>query len=239
MNERKSFGDQLEAFFEGKGFYIVLFLCAAVIGVSTWVLMTGTDVDDKISDVRSAGVVVTPGIVESTAEPQKDASPAPQNTPAPTPVILPESNNVSPVWNETSAGEELFIWPVSGETITPYSVDSLLYDRTMEDWRVHGGIDIAAPLGEHVLAACGGQVVAVVSDTMYGTTVIIKHSDGVESIYSNLASKPTVYEGDTVTAGQVIGGVGDTAICESAIGTHLHFSMRRDGDSIDPAEYLP
>ena len=41
MKGKKSFGSQLEAFFEGKGFYIVLFLCAAVIGVSAWVLMIG------------------------------------------------------------------------------------------------------------------------------------------------------------------------------------------------------
>jgi len=240
MKERKSFGDQLEAFFEGKGFYIVLFLCAAVIGVSAWVLMMGTNVEDKIGDIKSAGVVVSPVLPETTAKPAESAAPTPTNQPTNTPVVLTESENVAQVWNENSEqAEEIFIWPVSGQTVTPYAVDNLIYDRTMEDWRVHGGIDISADLGEHVLAVSGGEVAAVINDTMYGTTVIIRHADGLESIYSNLASQPTVYEGDKVKVGQVIGGVGDTAICESALSAHLHFSMRKDGDSVNPENYLP
>ena len=67
MKEKKGFGDQLEAFFEGKGFYIVLFLCAAVIGVSAWTLVAGTDVETRINDIEAAGIVVTPGAAASAA----------------------------------------------------------------------------------------------------------------------------------------------------------------------------
>ncbi|MGE4353393.1 MAG: peptidoglycan DD-metalloendopeptidase family protein [Oscillospiraceae bacterium] len=241
MKEKKSFGNQLEAFFEGKGFYIVLFLCAAVIGVSAWVLIMGTNVDDSIGDIGSAGVVVTtPGPV-ATATPQV-TTPEPSSvaTPSPTPVTLPESNNTVQVWNENSGSTStLFVRPVNGETITPYSVDALIYDQTMEDWRAHSGIDIAAPLGTHVLAVSAGEVTSVESDPMYGTTVVISHANGVESIYANLAAQPTVYVGDKVSAGDVIGAIGDTAICESAIETHLHFAMRANGSSVDPENYLP
>ena len=235
MKERKGFSTQLEAFFEGKGFYIVLFLCAAVIGVSAWVLMMGTDVEERINDTRVAGVVVSPGIPGKTVE-----TPAPTAVPTakPTPVLLPENSPAAEVWHEENT-PELFVWPVNGEEITPYAVENLIYDATMEDWRVHGGVDISAPLGTQVLAASAGKVTAVLSDAMYGTTVIIEHSGGLESIYSNLAGQPTVYEGDSVSAGDIIGAIGDTAACESALGTHLHFSMRCDGRAADPNKYLP
>ena len=88
MKEKKGFGDQLEAFFEGKGFYIVLFLCAAVIGVSAWTLVAGTDVETRINDIEAAGIVVTPGAAAS-------AAPIPSATPRPEPVQTPCTGNHS------------------------------------------------------------------------------------------------------------------------------------------------
>jgi murein DD-endopeptidase MepM/ murein hydrolase activator NlpD len=237
MNEnRKSFGAQLEAFFEGKGFYIVLFLCAAVIGVSAWVLAMGTHVEQQFSDIRSAGVAVTaPERVEASTEPTM--APVILSEPSAAPTIQNGEEAVS-VWVEKTP-EMLFVWPVVGDIVTPYAVDSLIYDRTMADWRTHGGIDISAPLGTHVLAAANGKVTSVEADPLYGTTVTIEHGDGVESIYANLSAQPTVYVGDSVSVGDVIGAVGSTAIGESALGTHLHFSMRAGGESADPLDYLP
>ena len=240
MKEKKGFGDQLEAFFEGKGFYIVLFLCAAVIGVSAWTLVAGTDVETRINDIEAAGIVVTPGAAASAAPiPSATPRPEPVQTPAPetTPVDAAEGGSAE-VWNEEPASD-LFVWPVNGEIVTPYSVNSLVYDATMEDWRAHSGIDISAPIGTYVLAVSAGEVKSVESDPMYGTTVVIEHSGGVESVYSGLASQPTVYPGDSVSAGTVIGAVGDTAVCESALGAHLLFAMTENGENTDPAGYLP
>ena len=96
MKEKKGFGDQLEAFFEGKGFYIVLFLCAAVIGVSAWTLVAGTDVETRINDIEAAGIVVTPGAAASAAPiPSATPRPEPVQTPAPetTPVDAAEGGS--------------------------------------------------------------------------------------------------------------------------------------------------
>ncbi len=239
MKEKKGFGDQLEAFVEGKGFYIGLFLCAAVIGVSAWTLMVGTDVDDRISEVGVAGVVVTPEAENTPAPSTAPESAKPQTTPAPAPTeaMSPDDGESAQVWSENSPA--LFVWPVNGDIVTPYSVDKLLYDQTMQDWRAHSGIDISAPIGTYVLAVSEGEVSAIEDDEMYGTTVVIAHPSGVESVYSGLAAQPTVAVGDSVKAGDVIGAVGDTAMCESALGAHLHFVMREDGKNIDPQEYLP
>jgi len=69
--------------------------------------------------------------------------------------------------------------------------------------------------------------------------VEITHGAGLVSIYANLAAVPTVAAGEQVTVGQVIGAVGDTALCEIGEVYHLHFAMRCNGESVDPADWLP
>ena len=109
----------------------------------------------------------------------------------------------------------------------------------MADWRVHNGIDLAAEAGSRVIAASSGTVEEVRNDDLYGTTVVIDHGNGLKSIYSNLAGTPAVAKGDTVSAGSVIGSVGDTAEAEIGEVAHLHFEMTKDGAEVDPADYLP
>ena len=71
-----------------------------------------------------------------------------------------------------------------------------------------------------------------------GTIVTFDHGDGYHATYANLQARPTVEAGDSVTAGQVIGAVGTTAAAEAARGPHLHFSVEKDGDVVDPRQYL-
>lgn len=238
MKKKKSLGASLESFFEGKGFYIVLFLCAGVISVSAWVLMTGTNVNEPIGDVGYIGATVTPEIIKITPAPEDSTTI--EIEPVPTPVVLPEVETVPEaaieVFTETT---QLFVWPVAGETITEYSVDALVFNETMQDWRTHDAIDIAAAIGTQVMAVSNGEVISIENDVLYGTTVVIKHANDVESIYSNLATQPTVSVGDSVSVGQVIGSVGDTAMCESSLENHLHFALKEAGKSIDPQIYLP
>ena len=68
---------------------------------------------------------------------------------------------------------------------------------------------------------------------------VIRHRDGLESVYANLAATPTVAVGDQVVVGQVIGAVGDTALCEIGQPSHLHFAITADGVAVDPLDYLP
>lgn len=72
-----------------------------------------------------------------------------------------------------------------------------------------------------------------------GTTVVIDHGGELTSTYCNLASQPPVSVGDRVERGTVIGSVGDTAIAESALASHLHLEMAQNGLSVDPLSYLP
>jgi len=145
----------------------------------------------------------------------------------------------SPEAEETTSLMTNFVWPVSGEVVTYSSTSELMYDKTMGDWRTHAGLDIAAETGTTVLAINGGTVENIKDDGLYGTTVTINHGDGLVSVYSNLAITPTVAIGQVVASGETIGAVGDTAIVESGIVSHLHLQVLSNGVNIDPLEYLP
>lgn len=233
MENNKS--GKLDKFFAGKGFYIVLALCVAVIGISAYSLATHSS---------PSTVDIDPGItLENTRPVETDnAAPPEKNDEPPKTVSSDESDVVAAgTWSEDDVWEEpaSWIWPVVGEIERGYTVEALAYDVTMADWRTHDGVDILAQQGEVVCAAADGEVVSIEQDDLYGTTVVIQHGDGIRTVYSNLADTPTVAVGDKVESGAVIGSVGKTAVCEIGQGSHIHFAMSKDGQSLDPMNYLP
>ena len=241
MNSKSS-GHGLEGFLTGKGFYIVLFLCAAVIGLSAWMMSAGNETmeelnDLSLNDVRVETVLVTPEAEAPKLEVMAIPDEVPAEEAAPVLEELSEEEEAAPVFNE--AEMSVTYWPVEGELERLHDVEHLHYDVTLRDWRTHEGVDILAPLGETVCAAMSGVVMGVEEDGLYGTVVTVDHGDGTQAVYANLASIPAVNPGDWVMAGDVIGAVGTTALCEIGQGTHLHFAMYLDGQSVDPLDYLP
>lgn len=247
-----SSGKKLEGFFTGKGFYIVLFLCAAVIGVSAWMMAAGNETmaedlsstnQARFENKRVETVIVPPQqetVQDSFEEPVEAQAPS-VNTEG---IVQadPDSVESSQVWREGDVMEvaaPLYIWPVTGELERSHSLEALKYDVTMRDWRTHEGIDIVASLGAEVSAAHAGTVESIVSDDLYGTTITVDHGDGSKTIYSNMDAMTAVNVGDWVEPGTVIGLVGETALCEIGQQPHLHFAITLDGASVNPLNYLP
>ncbi len=137
---------------------------------------------------------------------------------------------------ETS--NEQFIMPVEGEISSGYSIDNLQYSNTLQEWITHRGIDIKADKTTVVKASKSGTIKYIKEDPRYGLSITIEHSDGFQTIYSSLLSSEFVKEGDKVEQGQSIGTVGNSAVFESAEGSHLHFEMLKDGEYINPDIYL-
>lgn len=228
MDNEKS--KRADKFFEGRGFYIVLALCIAVIGISaiSLVRMKGADTEPDIS------LANTPTPVESIAPVM--------NTEEPKIVDIeePEGATVNTYKSSNTYEEKpTWVWPIEGELGREYTVEALAYDVTMRDWRTHDGIDVLADKGELVRAASSGKVESIENDDLYGTTVVIDHGKGIKTVYSNLADVPTVKVGDEVKAGEIIGSVGATALCETGQENHLHFAMTKDSKSVNPLDYLP
>ncbi|MGI6777393.1 MAG: peptidoglycan DD-metalloendopeptidase family protein [Acetivibrionales bacterium] len=129
--------------------------------------------------------------------------------------------------------------PVIGDVSFDYAMDRLVYSKTLEDWRTHSGIDLAADRGTNVKAAADGFISEVKNDPRFGITVIIDHQNGLKTVYANLASDEVVVPNQKVKEGDVIGAIGNTALFESAEQPHLHFEVLMDNRPVDPKEYLP
>ena len=154
-----------------------------------------------------------------------------------------ESNNEKPDANEGEGDktpEKLtFISPVVGEVTKHHSLDTPVFSNTLNEWRVHTGIDISADEGAEVFASAKGVVSRVYSDPFLGKTVEITHEGGIVSVYSNLATASIkVQEGEEISSGALIGQVGDTSLSELADEAHLHFGIKVNGVSVNPLDYI-
>ena len=169
-----------------------------------------------------------------TPEPEATPTPKPEATPTPepeaTPTPKPEQVPGYEVTENDRNGD--FLWPVPG-----YGTASQGYDATK-----HTGIDISAEQGVAVIAAADGTVSHVqtwdgsttTGDQSYGNMVQITHADERTTLYAHL-SKVLVSSGDSVSAGETIGYVGDTG---NADGAHLHFEVRQSGQTVDPRPFI-
>ena len=215
-------------FTNGKGYYIALALCAVAIGVSGYLYYSHANEDE--TQLNGPDVTVDQTVLGGESDLPVVATQPQENASQPTQTTAPQTT-VSRKPLQTAA-------PVEGEIVVVYAMDSLGYNPTTRDWRTHNGVDIAAEEGTKVCAAAEGTVYTVYEDDTMGMTVVIRHQDGYITKYASLASEVTVKAGDTVTMGQQIGYVGNTALLESAIGDHIHFSVTRNDEPVDPAEFL-
>ncbi len=207
----------------GKGYYIALVLCAAAIGISGFLYYRNANKQDPPPQSQ----------LDATVGEQQEDQAVVATTPDGTPATKPAPSD--PVSNRF-VGQT--VSPVEGQTVAVYAMDSLTYNETTRDWRVHNGIDIAAAAGTKVCAAADGEVYTVYEDEAMGMTVVIRHLGGYITKYASLEKDVAVKPGDQVRAGQTIGTVGNTALMESAIGDHIHFTVTCNGEVMDPMAFL-
>ena len=164
-----------------------------------------------------AAPVTAPGEGTQTPVPPSASAPLPVATApaaAPTPPPAPDIGTVAP------ASSARFTAPVQGSIIRGYAPGS------------NEGVDFGVAAGTSVQAADGGTVAAVTTDTSGGSIVVIKHSDGLLTVYTQMDDL-TVSKNDTVTSGQKIG------VVRAADTPFLHFEVRRGLQSLDPSDFLP
>lgn len=131
-----------------------------------------------------------------------------------------------------------FVKPVEGDIIKEFASENLIYSETLKEWVTHNGIDIKAEKACIVKASSEGTIKSIKNDPRYGITIVIEHTNGYVSIYSNLLTAEFVKEGEKVKQGQTIGTVGNTAAFEIADEPHLHFEILKDNKYLNPSEYI-
>ena len=217
--------------FAGKGYYIALILCAAAIGITGYLYYQDAPEDTEAVLQETAAEYVPAGTMDTEPHVEAIATEPPVRTTPTTPATEPKPTEAPKKVLKTRL-------PVSGQEIYGYSMETLSYNETTRDWRVHNGIDIAAEEGAEVCAAAEGTVIAVREDDAMGCTVVIRHDGGYVTEYASLREDLTVQKGDAVTLGQTIGYAGSTALVETTLGAHVHFSVTHQDVPMDPAEFL-
>ena len=207
-------------------------LLAAVIFVTFYTISSHRSSRDPIETVG-----------ETTPETQKPQVRTPETTSGKTTpeTNKPENGKTSPETDKPTSGKvHYFVAPLAGEVSKEFEIEVPVFSLTMNDYRSHTGVDIAAKLGSEVGAVSDGTVCSIKLDPMMGRTVTIDHGDNIFSTYMNLANDipPEITVGSTVKAGQVVGVIGDTSLVEIAEEPHLHLEMKVGGKYVDPMDYL-
>ena len=228
-----------------KGFYIILLLGITAIGIYAVLssVLPNPDSNKRIetgaayatpSPYAAAVAANAPAIPTDDEEDGEMPTPRPTSTPDPT-----DDSDEAETTLDAQSATELSQPPVSGRIVKDYSADNLVYSETMNDWRAHCGVDIAANPDTIVTAIKDGTLKKVYEDSLLGTTVVVHHNDnGTDSVYCNLKDVPDLPIGAEVKMGDVLGKVGSTAVSEQNDEPHLHFEIRRDEKPLDPKEFV-
>ena len=144
---------------------------------------------------------------------------------------------IDPLEGYTFGENSVLMWPIAGNIVMNYSMDSTILHKTLGTYKTNPAINISAEIGTNVGAAASGIVQSIYDSEETGTTMVIAVGSGYVTTYG-LLDNLAVEEGDSVTAGQVIGTVGAPTAYYVEEGPNVYFAVSKDGTPIDPTEYL-
>ncbi len=130
-----------------------------------------------------------------------------------------------------------FIIPIASVSVT--NSYTFHYNKTLNCYYLHEGIDFAADIGTEVYAALDGTVESITTgDELYGTVITLTHANNITTTYTFVEAVEGLSVGDTVSRGDVIATVAEAVGIEYKDGPHLHFEIYENGELIDPETKL-
>ena len=220
----------------------------------------GDVINDSTDDVTEEGVsdFSGSGISEEAEDPASSGTDAADNgtasgglssqnngtaTDQSSDVTVPDTASIDSA--ETAGGgsginfseEDKLIWPVSGAVLMNYSMDKTVYFATLEEYKYNPALIIGGAVNDQVISAGKGIVKSIDKTPQEGTTVTVDMGNGYEAIYGQLQNVQ-VKTGDSVEAKTVLGYLAEPTRYYSVEGCNLYFEFRKDGQPIDPLQYL-
>ena len=214
---------------------IVAVVCMTVFSIATGSKKNGGGI--KLPEASS-------GVATKSPETER-TRPAETQNPEDTYVELPD-DDVNASENEPAKEVDapvrmVFTSPVDeGYVSKGYDIDMPVYSLTMNDYRVHSGLDIIADVGSAVKTIAEGEVLNIYNDPMMGNCISVRHANGYVSYYMGLSDEVCdgIEEGAPVYCGQALSSVGDSTLIEIAEEPHLHLEVKKDGVYVDPSELV-
>lgn len=228
----------------GKGFAAAVCVCLLAVGGAG--IYSYTKVADRLNEQlisQNKNTSSDSAADKSSDDAQVNAEQTSVEKPEETTAAAEEAKDADVTVTEAAektenAAAQTMVRPLNGEILNEFSGGELVKSATLNVWKTHDGVDIAGNLNEKVKSMTSGTVTKVYEDQMLGACVIIDHGSGLEGYYCNLSKDIPVVEGQTVSAGTIIGTVGDTAEGEIKEASHLHFGLKKNGEWIDPIEFI-
>lgn len=233
---------------EKMGFYLAFAICLVAVGMavfSTYTGLTNYLIDDeKISETSYDATKPVDNIVTGVTEVPKDDS---EETTSPRIIISetpPTAAATEPAATETTEDALQTMLSVSDSLSSPlddfviskeYS-ENAVYNKTLNDWRAHTGIDLKADTGDDVYSMGDGTVENVYSDNFLGNVVTVK-KDSYVVYYCGLSKNIPIQKGQSVKSGDVIGNVG-TVPFEAMDDSHIHIEVKVKDKYIDPLSVI-
>ena len=143
-------------------------------------------------------------------------------------------NNTSGVW---FSEDSILEWPASGAVIMGYSMDQTVFFQTLEQYQYNPALIVAGETGETIGASAAGIVTEIEQTAQTGTTVTLDMGNGYSAVYGQLKEVP-VAVGDYVGAGDTVGYLSEPTKYYSVEGPNLYFEVLKDGEPVDPMNYM-
>ncbi|MBO5737327.1 MAG: M23 family metallopeptidase [Clostridia bacterium] len=145
--------------------------------------------------------------------------------------------------NDSTTNEPVVNTPVGMmmplETVSIANDYGFYHNKTLNNYYEHKGVDFSAEVGAEVLAVQDGVIESIYKDdVLTGTEITVDHGNGVKTVYRFVTVNEDLTVGTEVKRGDCIATVAEATGEEYKDGAHLHFEVKKGGETIDPAEYL-
>ena len=257
--------NKVKDFIKKEAFYLILFVCLCAVAIAAAITINNDkavskqkdpvdqfSLNNEVSNKDSLNLdKENADRVEADDEDQTEV--ADNNVAEDTSAVEPSTEVSSNVENEETAEANsssvttiTFTLPLEGTVSRTYDQNEGLVEikatgNISDSFISKLGIDISTSVGTAVKAAAEGTVEEVAKDTTYGTYVVIAHSNGLKTKYTNLSEEVAVAVGDTVSAGAEIGKVGNTSeiFTSEQFGDLLNLQVfNNDGVEVNPSDYF-
>ena len=133
--------------------------------------------------------------------------------------------------------DSVLTWPASGAVIMGYSMDQTVFFQTLEQYKYNPAMIIGGEVGETITASAAGIVTNIEETAQTGTTVSLDMGNGYTAVYGQLTDVP-LSTGDYVNTGEMIGNLSEPTKYYSVEGPNLYFEILKDGEPVDPMNFM-
>lgn len=145
-----------------------------------------------------------------------------------------DASGTSEVW---FTEDSTLVWPASGPVVMSYSMDQTVFFQTLEQYQYNPAMMVSGEVGEIIGASAPGIVTDIEELTETGTTVTLDMGNGYTAVYGQLTDVPLAV-GDYVNTGETVGTLAEPTKYFSVEGPNLYFEVTKDGEPVDPLNYM-